>query len=250
MIRASLALAVLVCGVARAAAPHYTADWIVNASNYAPGPFAPNSILSIFGTELSRSERALIAEDIRDNSLPTELNFTRVRVDGVPVPLFYVSKGQINFLVPAKQLPGDMRVQVVRQGLAGPIVIVPIVEAAPALFTQPNGYAIATHADDSLIMPESPARGGETIVIWATGLGKTVKNPATGELPPYVSEIVHRDALQISVGGTIRYAGLTPGSAGLYQINLELPENIGNDPDLWVSVGDIASPAGLKLAAR
>jgi uncharacterized protein (TIGR03437 family) len=48
----------------------------------------------------------------------------------------------------------------------------------------------------------------------------------------------------------IQYAGLTPGWAGLYQINLIVPGNVGTDPEISVAIGDQASPAGLKLAVR
>lgn len=248
MSRAWLAM-VLFAGTA-AAAPSYTAAGIVNASNYAPGPFAPNSVLSIFGTGLSRSARSLTGEDVRGNMLPTELNFTQVLVDNSPAPLFYVSDTQVNFLIPAKQSVGEARIQVISQSQWGPVVVIQVVDAAPALFLLPNGYAIATHADNSLITSESPARGGETIVIYVTGLGKTVKNPNTGEIPTYVSEIVARESLQVSTGGKVEYAGLTPLSAGLYQINLVLPATIGPDPELRVTVGSVTSSAGVKLAAR
>src|SRR2546425_956168 len=171
MFRPRLLLALLLCGMARGAAPAYSAAAIVNASNYSPGPFAPNSVLSAFGSGMARSAQGLTRDDIRDGFLPVELNFTRVLVDNIPVPLFYVSDTQVNFLVPSKQLTGDARVQVIREGIAGPMVTVPIVDAAPALFVQPNGFAIATHADNSLITPDSPARNGEVIVLYATGLG-------------------------------------------------------------------------------
>ena len=45
MIRAWLAMAVLFGGTVWGAAPSYVAAGIVNAANYAPGPFAPNSVL-------------------------------------------------------------------------------------------------------------------------------------------------------------------------------------------------------------
>jgi uncharacterized protein (TIGR03437 family) len=249
MLRALLALAAFVC-VASGAAPSYSAASFVNAGNYAPGPFAPNSVVTVFGTELARSTRALTSEDIRDSMLPTELNFSQVFVDNIPAPLFYVSENQVNFLIPSSQFIGDTRIRVVRQGLSGPEVIVAVVEAAPALFALSNGFAVVTHADNTLVSPESPARGGEVIVIWATGLGKTITNPNSGQLPPYTSQIVNLDGLKISVGGTVLYAGLTPGSAGLYQINLILPSNPGVDPELRITVGAVSSAAGLKLAVR
>jgi uncharacterized protein (TIGR03437 family) len=251
-----LALAALLCGVARGAAPAYSAAGIVNSGNFAPGPFAPNSIVTIFGSGLARSAQQLTANDIQAGYLPVELNYTQVFVDNYPAPLFYVSDSQINFLVPSKQSVGAMKIRVASQGNSGPEITVTVVDAAPALFTMAGGYAIATHADNSLVSPETPAHAGEIVVIYATGLGKTIPNPATGEVPHYAAQIAAMSGLQVALGGVvvdsglIKYAGLTPESAGLYQINLEVPGNPGTDPELRVTIAGQSSLAGLKLAVR
>ena len=63
-------------------------------------------------------------------------------------------------------------------------------------------------------------------------------------------------SLKVTLNGTavdpmlIKYAGLTPGSAGLYQINLEMPKDTGNDPEIRVTAGNLAAQAGLKLPVR
>jgi uncharacterized protein (TIGR03437 family) len=253
---APVVLSVVLGASAAGGAPSYTAASIVNAGNYAPGPFAPNSILTIFGSGLARSSQVLTAGDIQGGILPTELNYTRVYVDNYPAPLFYVSDGQINFLVPGNQSTGDARIRVAMQGNAGPEVTVTIAAAAPALFTTPAGLAIATHADNSLITADAPTRANEIIVVYATGLGKTAPNPATGAIPQYAAQILALADLKVSVGGAvlsadrIKYAGLTPGSAGLYQINLAVPDSSGTDPEIRVAIGGQSSAPGLKLALR
>jgi uncharacterized protein (TIGR03437 family) len=229
---------------------------MVNAPNYAPGPFAPNSIVTIFGSGLARSSQGLTADDILNNTLPKELNSTRVYVLDEPAPLLYVSDGQVNFLVPSDQLDGDVKIRVVREGVTGPEVTVTLVDAAPALFQTAAGYAIAAHTDNSLIAPDSPAQAGETIVVYACGLGRTQPNPAPGVIPQNAALIQRLSDLKVYLGGTaidpvrIQYAGLTPGSAGLYQINLVLPDNLGTDPEIRVAIADQSSPAGLKLAVQ
>jgi uncharacterized protein (TIGR03437 family) len=235
-------------------APSYTASGIVNAGNYAPGPFAPNSIVSLFGSGLARSTQGVTAADIQGVTLPTELNYTRVYVDNYPAPLFYVSEGQINFLIPGNQSIGPAIIRVVLQGNSGPEVTIAIVAAAPALFG--TNTAIATHANNSLITPDAPATANEIIVVYATGLGRTTPNPATGAIPPYPAQILSLADLKITIGAVlvsadrIKYAGLTPGSAGLYQINLAVPDGTGTDPELRVAIGDQATPPGLKLPLR
>jgi uncharacterized protein (TIGR03437 family) len=50
----------------------------------------------------------------------------------------------------------------------------------------------------------------------------------------------------------IIYAGLTPapGIAALYQINLQLPEQLPPDPEIRIAIGERVSPAGIKLTVR
>jgi uncharacterized protein (TIGR03437 family) len=249
-----LVFALLLANTAWGQAPVYSAAGMVNGPNYAPGPFAPNSIVSIFGSGLARSSQGVTAADIVNNTLPVELNSTRVYVMNSPAPLLYVSDGQVNFLIPGNQLDGDVQIRVVREGLTGPEVTVTLVDAAPALFQTAVGYAIAAHLDNSLIAPGSPAQAGEIIVVYACGLGRTLPNPAPGAIPQSAAVIQRLSDLKVYLGGaaidaaSILYAGLTPGSAGLYQINLVLPDNPGTDPEIRVAIADQSSPAGLKLA--
>jgi uncharacterized protein (TIGR03437 family) len=248
--------AVAWCATAAGTPPFYSAASIVNVSDYAAGPFAPNSLISIFGTDLSWSTHVLSADDISGNFLPTELNYTQVFVNNSPVPLLYVSPDQINFVMPPNSIPGESKVRVVRQGMSGPEVKIPVVEASPALFDSGSGYIIATHADNSIISEDSPARGGELIVIYVCGLGKTTQSPRMGEIPQYAALLAHPEKLQIHLGevavegSRIAYAGITPGCAGLYQINVWLPENAPADPEIRVYMGQQGSRPGLKLRIR
>ncbi len=148
----------------------------------------------------------------------------------------------------------------VRQGLAGPAVTITLVAAAPALFANPEyaGYAIAQdwNAASTAATPEAPAAPGDMIVLYATGLGHTAPNPHPGEIPTTAANIVALDTLQVFLNGAavdsklIKYAGLTPYSIGLYQINFLLPGTAPPDPEIRVSVAGQTSIAGLKLAVR
>jgi uncharacterized protein (TIGR03437 family) len=255
MWRIWLVLEVLMVGRAFAQAPAYTADQIVNASNYTPGPFAPNSVLALFGTNLSWRTHALESSDIAADTLPTQMAGVEVYVDDWPAPLLYVSGTQINFIVPGNEIAGDVTVRVTREGVLGPTVTVPLAEVAPALFDLGTGYAIATHAEGDLLTADSPGKPGEIVVIYLTGLGRTEPNPSPGEIPQTAAPILHLSDLAVSLDGAvlpsfrIKYAGVTPESGGLYQINLELPQDVGPDPRIRVAAGAMASPE-LKLAVE
>lgn len=248
--------AVLWASAAWGEAPAYSAESIVNGANFAPGPLAPNSAATIFGTNLAWWTEQMNAENTREGFLPGFLADVRVFVANYLAPLIYVSPTQINFLVPGDLRPGPVTVWVARQGVHGPEVTVTLVEAAPQFFASPDGYVIAQHTDYSQVTPEHPALPGEVIVVYATGLGITRPNPAAGEIPKYAGLMARLDALRVSVGGVtleperVLYAGLTPGWAGLYQINLRLPDTLGPNPELRAEVGEQSSMEGLKLAAQ
>jgi uncharacterized protein (TIGR03437 family) len=256
VIRSWLTLAALVTGAAWGGAPSYSASSIVNSPNSAPGPFAPNSVLTIYGTDLGRAEHFLTVSDIRSGYLPTEMEYTRVFVDNLAAPLLYVSETQINFMIPADEIPGDAKVRVVRESLRGPEITIKLVNSAPALFVLPGDLAIATHADGSLITADAPARPLETIVIYLTGLGRTSPIVESGEIPRNAAQSVWRKDLKVWLADAavdpimVKYAGITPGSAGLYQINLLLPSDVAEDPEIRVSVGDQSSPPGLKIPLK
>ncbi len=253
MTRLRLATAILFTGIAWGAAPSYSAAGIVSTGSYAAGPFAPNSLITVFGAGLSIGPRGVTASDIVGNKLPTELNSTHVYIDSFPVALFYVSETQINLLIPGKQALGKAELQVIREGQRGPVVTIDIAAAAPALFLS-GDFAIATHADNSVITPEKPARVGELIVLYAAGLGKAEIMPANGELTVSLSTIL--GVLRVTVGGEtveskqVLYSGLTPYSAGLYQVNFILPDKPLADPEVRLFIGDAGSPPGVRLALR
>jgi uncharacterized protein (TIGR03437 family) len=258
-----LALAVLCAGTARGAGPSYSAAGIVNASNFTPGPFAPNSVVSVFGTGLARSEHKLVDADLvpctsslAGRCLPVELNYVRVYVQDRPMPLLYVSDGQVNFLMSSVEAAGPVKVRVVTEGNTGPEITVTLVDAAPALFPMANGYVIAQDSNFHLLTADAPAHAHDIVVIYVTGLGRTSPNPALGEIPNYAATMLAAGSLKVSLndapvaGELIKYAGLTPGSAGLYQINLYLPEGTGNDPEIRVTAGSLTAQTGLKLPLR
>ncbi len=259
VLRKWLALAVLSCGAARGQAPSYSAAGIVNAVGFAPGPFAPNSVVSIFGQNLAfSSDPSQIFLPSSAGTLPWTLDSVSVYVDNTAAPLLMVSPGQINFLIPATEIAGDAVIQLVRQGVAGPRLTVTLVSAAPQLFPAPGGYALAEdwNHGGSVVTADAPAHPGDTIILFATGLGATQIAQATFEIPSVATQITDPSSLKVLLDGAavdpvyIKYAGVTPGCAGLYQVNLLLPAGTGNDPSIQVSLGAQGSQGGLKLPVR
>jgi uncharacterized protein (TIGR03437 family) len=193
-------------------------------------------------------------DDIRSGMLPTVLSNTGVRVllNLVPMIIYFVSPGQVNVLVPSTFAPGPANLQLVRDGVAGPQVRITLENTAPALFQVDDKIVIATHGNSPIITTESPAHRDEIIVLYATGLGPVSPPTPPGRFADAAARITTPD-FRVLLNGTqidasrIQYAGLTPGFAGLYQINVQLPADAPPNPEIRVGFGQQLSPGGRIL---
>jgi uncharacterized protein (TIGR03437 family) len=256
LVSAATALSCLAADPAcRPQAPCYSAASVVSAASGSPAALAPNSLASIYGTGLSFVERAITAADILAGELPTMLSGTGVRVlvGGLPAHIYYVSPVQVNFLIPSNLRPALVTVQLVRDGTAGPAVSVTLREEAPALFQLDLATIVASHADYSLVSEQAPARSGEWVILWATGLGPVTPPATYGKIPTQAAQLQQLARFQVRLDGIpvaperIGYAGVAPGWGGLYQINVRLPDEARANPEIRIAVGDEASPADLRI---
>jgi len=104
--------------------------------------------------------------------------------------------------------------------------------AAPGVAALPSGYAIAQHvSDNSLVTDASPAKPGEYIVLYLAGMGPTTVPVASGVAAPSSPLAQTVDAPTITLNAesvSVLFSGLTPGLAGLYQIDLQVPADAAN----------------------
>jgi len=236
-------------------APYYTSQSIVHAATQTVEALAPNTIATIYGANLAYDTVAAGNTSVSGATLPQTLAGVTVVVNGILANLFFVSPTQINFLIPYDLTAGTVNIFVARQGTSGPLVPIRLNSTAPGLF-QFKGYVIATHLNGSLISDNAPASAGEIIVIYVAGLGRTSPDTTSGKLVTSAATIVAVSQTQALLNGDpcppsgLLYVGLAPGFAGLYQINLRLPDTIPVNPELRIQVGPEVSPPGIPLAVR
>ncbi|HLH40275.1 MAG TPA: hypothetical protein VKX39_14090 [Bryobacteraceae bacterium] len=237
-----------------AGAPVYSAASIANSAAASAGYYAPDTFISIYGTNLSTVVRTISASDVSGGLLPTTLGGVHVLINGIPADIWYVSPTLVNALVPSLLASGAATLQVISNGIAGPAVQIQLGATAPAFFQIDASHVLATHLDGSVVSSSSPAHGGEWIILWTTGMGPTV--PAA--IPNQVAQIAAPLAspIQILLNGAavspsnIDYAGAVVGYAGLYQINLLLPDGIAPNAEIRVATPDQISPAGRFLIVQ
>ena len=108
------------------------------------------------------------------------------------------------------------------------------------------------HADNTLVSAAKPASGGETVVMYATGLGATNPSFATGTAVNQINTMVL--PVTVTIGGMnapVTYSGLTQGFAGLYQVNAIVPYGLtGSQPVVVTVAGTYSSRTGVTMSLR
>ena len=213
-------------GIEASTRPKVSAGGVVDAAQF-QAVVARGGISSIFGTNLA-ADVAIVG----DVPLPFELGGARVLVDGWEAPLFFVSPNQINFQVPFEaSFTGEVGVVVIRNGEESPPEPASMAEFAPAVFINPNTGEpiIQRFPDGALITAANPAKPGDVLIIFVTGIGGVSNPPATGA-PSAASPLAQAQVTPVvTVGGEgtqVFFAGLAPFFVGLGQINIQLPESL------------------------
>ncbi len=221
--------------------PQIAAGGIYNSASFAPNtPLAPGSFITIFGAGLANS--ATVAESL---PLPSSLGGAQGVVGGLRLSLFYASDGQLNAILPFGLAPNVPHQLILRRGSAvsAPETVM-IAEAQPGVFTRDQsgggqGVVVAARADGSTFFPEpgTPASAGNVLVIYCTGLGAVNPPVRAGEAAPFdtLSPTVRNVAVTIGgVAADVAFAGVTPGFAGLYQVNVTVPAGVAPGDDVPV----------------
>jgi uncharacterized protein (TIGR03437 family) len=158
---------------------------------------SPNSLISIFGHSLTSGSTLAADPAIQ----ATKLAGTQVKLDGTPIPLLYVSPGQVNALVPSEIDHGEqfhLALSVAGGGFV--TASLQVADATPGIFTL--------------------TASGRYVTLWGTGLG-----PVT----PIGDLEVTRTQPTVTVAGLpaqVLFSGLSPGTPGLYQVNVQVPDDL------------------------
>jgi len=236
-------------------APSYTVQSIVQAATQTPEALAPNTIATIYGTNLAFDTQSVTTGSVVQGGIPQSIDGVSVLVNGYTANLFYISPTQVNFLIPYQMLPGTVTVVLTRQSVAGPTVSIQLNATAPGMFVY-AGFALAEHLNGTLIDAAAPASQGEIIVLYVVGLGRVTPDTTAGHIASNAATITAFSQLQILLAGTacpagnVLYAGLAPGFAGLYQINFIVPPLTPKNPEIRIAVGPQVSPPAVILATN
>jgi uncharacterized protein (TIGR03437 family) len=190
-----------------------------------------------------------------------------VTFNNIKAPLQFVSAGQINAQVPFEVNPaGTANVVVNNNGNLSAVASVPVAQLAPGIF-QFNNHAIAVNVADpnsqryaTISAPSGsiqglttfPAQVGDTLFLYATGLG-----PVTPPVPTGAAATVATNTNTmpvVLVGGVpakVTFSGLAPLYPGIYQVNFVIPSiPSGSAVPLQIQMGGVTSPNTTNIAVQ
>jgi uncharacterized protein (TIGR03437 family) len=223
--------------VSLASGQSLSVNGIVNAADY-QAPVAPGSVISIFGANLAAAEA-----QAGGAPLPMTLGGVTVMVNGsIKLPLFYVGPKQINAQLPYETPAGTDTLSI--NGSAP--VSFTVAASAPGIIVYGGNRAVAINSDYSLNGPDHPAQVDGWITVYLTGQGLVSPAVPTGAVAPGDPLALPMLPVTATLGGqpaTVKFAGLTPGYIGLFQVNLVIPSLASGDFPLVVSVGAARSNA-------
>ena len=228
------------------------------ASGTIDSSLTSNELVTIYGTGIGPAMPVTAVPATLSNSLyaaayPDSLGGVQVSFNGQLGALFYVSSNQINAAVPYG-LASPITMQIVNNGTTiGPVMVAAAGQVpTPGIFRNPDGTAAALNQDGTLNTQANPAHSGSVITIWGTGI--TSLEDFGGAIPQQSADLTSRGYVSVlaAVYGDsssfsvlpVTYAGGAPGlSGGVFQINAQLPQAVGNGAALLaIEASGIVSP--------
>lgn len=229
---------------------------VANAEGESP-IIAPNTWIEIKGVGLSPSGDSRIwqGSDFSGSQMPAALDKVSATVNGKNAYVYYISPAQINILTPPDSMNGPVPVVVTNNGIATAAFTAQAQPISPSFFVFNGGpYVAAEHTNGTLIGPatlypgaSTPAKPGETVVLYANGFGATGTPVISGQS---TQSGVLSTLPVIQIGGakaTVQFAGLV--APGEFQFNVTVPASLANgDQAITATYGGASTPAGALIA--
>ena len=209
---------------------------IFNTGNFAPAgyPIAPGEFLTMYGSGFGT--QTIYAENF---PLQATLGQVQVTVNNIPAPVYAVVPAGpfIDAIVPFGVTGSTATIVVSVNGVKSNAVQLPLAATAPGVFSVPSGgiaEGAIRHLDGTIVNAASPAARDEVVSVYVGGLGAVTPTVPDGAATPTGTFYNANNPVNVYVGGqlvtNIGFAGLVPTLAGLYQLNIQIPETVDSGP--------------------
>jgi acid phosphatase type 7 len=209
--------------------PILGAQPVVNSASYTPA-VASGGLMSIFGLQLCPEDFTAVRYP-----LPKSAAGVSVLINDQPAPILMGSPRQLNVQVPFTVV-GEATLTI-RTANGSLSTKVQVQRFAPAIFS-----GALFHANGLQISNETPARSGELVTLYLTGLGAVEDSLQAGDASP--QSIRTSAKVSVNAGGievAPDFAGLAAGIAGVYAVTFRVPSGLRERADVTVSVSGVIS---------
>jgi uncharacterized protein (TIGR03437 family) len=225
---------------------------------------AAGSWIEVYGTNLSAGTRGWTTGDFSGVNAPQFLDGVSVAIGGQLAYVSYISPTQVNAQVPSSVGTGPQQIFVSNASGSSAPVGINVATTMPGLLApaqlQIGGkqYVAAFFPDGTYVLPPNSipgitsrdAKPGDTIVLYGVGFGPVTPTAKAGQTVQFQNKVT--TPVQIFFGQTaaaLAYQGLSPGSVGLYQFNVVVPNVAASDTtQLTLTQGGAANQQTLFTA--
>jgi uncharacterized protein (TIGR03437 family) len=195
-----------------------------------PGCVAPGEVVTIQGSGFATGVQGVVSGLTILGPLPTTLAGVSITFNGVAAPIFYVANvngvESMTIQIPFETQPGTTTVVLNAAGGGSGTLSVQTQPFAPGVFTGTFGnltIAVAVRSDGSYVSPTNPAQRGETIYVFATGLGQVT--PAAGTNQPGSGQLVTANVVTGLNNQGVPHTKIdyAPGLVGVYIVGVQVP---------------------------
>jgi uncharacterized protein (TIGR03437 family) len=223
-----------------------------NGAGFQPNFIAPCSVATITGTGLATGLQGVVTPGNLIGPLPVQIANVQVRFGNTLAPIYNVANinGQesVTVQVPCDVTPGSAQVTITVGG--GSNTFTTQVQAvAPGIFQVAMSdnvrRGVLVKPDGSFVSLENPARRGEIVRMYTTGLGPALPAPGTNQFGLLEQNQDVQGSVVVGVNNAgvplVKYARYAANMIGVYEVAFQVPDDApaGNNVPLAISVGGV-----------
>ncbi|HMC60626.1 MAG TPA: hypothetical protein VKJ01_15655, partial [Candidatus Solibacter sp.] len=233
--------------------PTLSANSFFNAAGLAGGSMSPCSLVTITGAGVAPGVQGSVDPVSLFGGLPLTLGPDSVTFNNLFAPILRVSnvvstgavQESVTVQVPCEVSPGSSVPVTVNAAGGTATVNVPVQIASPGIFETPMSdgvrRGVMVRPDGSFVSLENPARRGEVIRVYVTGLGATAPPVGTNAIAVPGTDSLVLGQVIVGVnnsGARVISSRMAPTQIGIYEVEFQVDSNAptGNNVVLSVAI--------------